>query len=78
MARELRQIGQGGFGSVWLHQDEQGLYFARKMFHAGCREYARKEYQMLAQLNHANIIKLAVSCTIFLKNLLTFFFLSLA
>jgi serine/threonine protein kinase len=61
MAREIRQIGQGGFGSVWLHQDEHGLYFARKMFHAGCREYARKEYQMLAQLNHANIIKLAVS-----------------
>ncbi|PSS18293.1 hypothetical protein M430DRAFT_82568, partial [Amorphotheca resinae ATCC 22711] len=62
-----RQIGQGGFGTVYIAQDRSnGHVYAAKVFkipnHNHRRRYkleetARNEVDMLRSLNHPNIIK---------------------
>lgn len=64
--RLIREIGQGGMGSVWLAERADGVYeqeVAVKFMHATCMhdEYRTRfdtERRILARLNHPNIARI--------------------
>lgn len=63
--KDIRLLGTGGFGEVWLCEDEDGNQFAKKKLLASADDDAiarfRREVRLLKQLDHPNVIKIVAT-----------------